>query len=130
MLFWLLRTAPALASITALGCDSTATTRPASDDKKAEKEANAKMQEVQKKLQPFYDEYFKIAQPKDPANDTAEAKKEREKKAAEILSKKEFQEVQKEQQKLFETVRKYQRPTNYLGNVWLYQRKAPTAASE
>jgi hypothetical protein len=100
------------------------------EDKKAEKEANAKLQEMQKKVQPFYDEYSKIVQPKDPANDSAEAKKEREKKAQEIFNKKEFQELQKEQQKIFETVRKYQRPTSYVGSVWLYLRKTPSAASD
>jgi hypothetical protein len=100
------------------------------EDKKVEKEANAKLQELQKKLQPFYDEYFKIIQPPSPAEDSAEAKREREKKAQEIFNKKEFQELQKEQQPIFETVRKFQRPTNYHGSVWLYLRQAPAAAAK
>jgi hypothetical protein len=99
------------------------------EEKKAEKEADAKLQELQKKLQPFYDEYFKIAQPQAKGEDSAEAKQEREKKAQEVFNKKEYQELQKEQQKIFETVRKFQRPHTYHGNVWLYLRQAPAAAA-
>jgi hypothetical protein len=100
------------------------------EDKKVEKEANAKMQELQKKLQPFYDEYFKKIQPSAKGDDIAEAKREREKKAQEVFNQKEYQELQKEQQKVFETVRKFQRPYTYQGHVWLYLRKAPVAAAE
>ena len=99
------------------------------EDKKVEKEANAKMQKLQEKMQPTYNEYFKLLQEGAKPDESAEAKKEREKKAQEVLQKKEFQELQKEQQKVFETVQKYQRPFTYQGNVWLYLRKAPSQAA-
>jgi hypothetical protein len=94
------------------------------EDKKIEKETNAKMQELQKKLQPYYDEYFKKIEAPAKGDDSAEAKREREKEAQKVFEKKEVQELQKEQQKLFETMRKFQRPYTYQGNVWVYLRKA------
>jgi hypothetical protein len=97
------------------------------EDKKADKEAKTRAQELQKKLQPFYDEYSKKLQDGARPDDAAEAKKEREKKAQEVFNKKEFQDLQKDQQKTFETISKFQRPYTYQGNVWLYLRKAPTA---
>jgi hypothetical protein len=97
-------------------------------DQKIEKEANARLQELQKKMQPFYDDYFKRLQPA-KADESAEARREREKKAQEVLSKKEFQELQNEQSKVYETIRRFQRPMTYQGNVWLYLRKAPAAAA-
>jgi hypothetical protein len=97
-------------------------------DKKDEKEANAKMQELQKKLQPFYDEYFKKLNASAKEDDSAEVKHEREKKAQEVLNQKECQELQKEMRQVFQTVRKFQRPATYHGNVWLYLRKPPAAA--
>src|SRR5437867_6412086 len=63
--------------------------------------------------------------PQGKTDDSAEAKRERQKKAAEVFNKKEYQELQQEQQKVFETLRKFQRPYTYQGNVWLYLRQAP-----
>jgi hypothetical protein len=98
-------------------------------DKRIEKEANAKMRELQKKLQPFYDEYFKKLQGGAKPDDSAEVKKERETRAAQVFNSKEYQVVQRDQQKILETVRRFQRPYTYHGHVWLYLRKAPAAAS-
>jgi len=98
-------------------------------DKKVEKEANAKVQELQTKLQPFYDEYFRKLKSSAKEDDSAEAKREREKKAQEVLNRKECQELQKEMQKVFETVRKFQGPHTLHGHVWLYLRKPPAAAA-
>src|SRR5205823_5491946 len=72
-------------------------------DKKVEKEANAKMQELQNKIQPFYNEYSKKLQPPSKGDDTQEAKRERQKKAQEVLNQKEFQALQKELQNVFAT---------------------------
>ncbi|MBM4071421.1 MAG: VCBS repeat-containing protein [Planctomycetes bacterium] len=98
-------------------------------DKKIEKEANARLQESRKKLQPFFDEYFKRLNDGARPDEPAEAKQEREKKAQEVLSRKEFQAVQAEQTKIYETIRRFQRPFSYSGNVWLYLRKPPAAAA-
>jgi hypothetical protein len=99
------------------------------DDRKVEKEATTKVQELQKKMQPFYDEYAKKLEPQGKTDDSAEARRERQKKAAEVFNKKEYQELQQEQQKVFETLRKFQRPYTYRGNVWLYLRQAPAATT-
>src|SRR5207245_9096411 len=98
-------------------------------DKKIEKEANGKMQELQKRMQPFYDECTKILKSSAKRDDSAEAKAERQKKALEVLNQKEFQELQKEMQKLSETVRTFRRPPMFQGHVWLYLRKPPAAAA-
>ena len=97
-------------------------------DKKIEKETNAKMQELQKKLQPFFDEYFKKSQEGAKPDDSEEVKQERQKKAQAVLAGKDFQALQQQQQKLFETLRPFQRPFTYQGNVWLYLRKTAEAA--
>jgi hypothetical protein len=99
------------------------------EDKKTEKEANAKIQELQKKLQPFYNEYFQKLKDGAKPDESPEAKRDREQKAQAVLNQKEFQELQSEQGKLFQTIRRFQRPTTYQGNVWLYLRKAPASAS-
>jgi hypothetical protein len=98
-------------------------------EKKLEKETNARIQEVQKKLQPFYDEYFKKSQAGAKPDDSPKAKRDREQKALGVLQQKDCQQLQNEQSKLFETIRRFQRPMNYLGNVWLYLRKASASAS-
>ena len=97
------------------------------DDMKAEEAANRKMQELQKKMQPFYDEYAKKLKLVKGA-DSASGKRERQKKAHEVLSQKAFQELQKEMEKVRETVRKFRRPPIHQGHVWLYLRKPPAAA--
>jgi hypothetical protein len=96
-------------------------------DKRIEKEANGKMQELQKKMQPFYDECAKILKSPAKGDDSAQVKGERQKKALEVLNQKEFQELQKEMQKVVQTVRKFRRPPMYQGHVWLYLRKPPSA---
>jgi FG-GAP-like repeat len=100
------------------------------EDKKIEKESLAKQEALQKKMQPFYDDYFQKMQEGAKPDDPPEVKKERDKKAQQVLQKKEFQELQQEQMKIFETIRKFQRPYTYQGNVWLYLRQAPDRAAQ
>jgi hypothetical protein len=100
------------------------------EDKKTEKEALAKQQAIQNKMQPFFTEYSQILQQGAKPDDPPEVKKEREKKAQQVLQKKEFQELQQEQIKIFETTRKFQRPYTYQGNVWVYLRQAPDRAAQ
>jgi hypothetical protein len=96
-------------------------------DKKTEVEANGKMQELQKKMQPFYDECAKILQVK--GDDSVAARGERQKKAMEFLNQKEFQELLKEMQKISESVRQFRRAPLYQGHVWLYLRKPPATVA-
>jgi hypothetical protein len=98
-------------------------------DKKIQKEANAKLQELQKKMQPFFDEYFKKSQDGAKPDDSAEVKNQRQKKAAEVLNNKDYQKLQVEQQKILQTTQRFQRPYTYLGNVWLYLRKVPAESA-
>jgi hypothetical protein len=98
-------------------------------DKKIEQEANRKMQELQNKMQPFYDEYAQRLKSPAEGDHSVQAKRERQKKAQDVLHQKEFQELQKEMQKVSETVRKFRRPPLYQGHVWLYLRKPPAAAA-
>ena len=99
-------------------------------DKEIEKEANCKTQELQNKMQPFYDECTKILKSSATRDDSAEAKALRQKKALEVLNQKEFQELQKEMQKVSETVHTFRRPPMLQGHVWLYLRKPPAAAAD
>jgi hypothetical protein len=98
-------------------------------DKKIDQEANCKIQELQQKMQPFYDESSKKLKSSAKGDDSAEARRQRQKKAQEVLNQKEFLELQKEMQRVSETVRKFRRPNIYQGRVWLYLRKPPAAAA-
>lgn len=99
-------------------------------DKKIEQEANGKMHELQKKMQPFYDEYAKRLKSTAKGDHSAQARRERQQKAREVLNQKEFQELQQEMHQLTETVRKFRRPPRYQGHVWLYLRKPSAAAAK
>jgi hypothetical protein len=99
------------------------------EDKKLEQEAKRKMQELQTKMQPFYDEYAKRLKAPAAGDKSAQAKRERQKKAQEVLNQKEFQELQKEMQQVTESMRKFRRPAQHQGHVWLYLRKAPATAA-
>jgi hypothetical protein len=98
-------------------------------DKQLEQEANRKMHELQKKMQPYYDECTKILRSPAVGDNSAAAKAERQKKAQEVLNQKEFQQLQKEMKKVSETVRRFRRPPMVQGHVWLYLRKPPAAAA-
>jgi len=98
-------------------------------DKQLEQEANRKMQVLQKKMQPFYDQCTKILKSSAKGDNTAAAKAERQKKALEVLSQTEFQELQKEMHKVSEIVRTFRRRPVHQGHVWLYLRKPPAAAA-
>jgi hypothetical protein len=99
------------------------------DDKKLQTEAKAKLESLQSKLQPFYDEYRKKSQEGAKPDDSMELRTAREKKALEVFNAKECRELQSEQGRIYQTMQKFGRPYTYRGNVWLFLRKAPTAAS-
>ncbi|HEV3260407.1 MAG TPA: FG-GAP-like repeat-containing protein [Gemmataceae bacterium] len=98
-------------------------------DKKIEQEANRKIQELQQKMQPFYDESSKKLKSPAKGDDSAEARRARQKQALEVLNQKEFQELQKEMQQVVESVRKFRRPKMHQGHVWLYLGKPPASAA-
>jgi hypothetical protein len=99
-------------------------------DKKIEQEANRKMQELQKQMQPYYDEYAKRLKASAGEDNSAPGRRERQKRAQEVLNQKEFQALQKEMQQVTETARKFRRPPLYQGHVWLYLRKPPATAAK
>jgi hypothetical protein len=90
-------------------------------DRALQKETQAKVAKLQKELQPFYQEYGKVAGVKPNETDTQKA--EREKKQKELLEK--YRDKLNEQGKLYTTLRKFERPYLYHGHVWLFLRQAP-----
>jgi hypothetical protein len=99
-------------------------------EQNAEQEANRKIQELQKKMQPFYDEYAKRLKASAKGDHSSQGKRERQQQALEVLKQKEFQVLQKEMQQVTETLRKFQRPPVHQGHVWLYLRKPLVAADK
>jgi hypothetical protein len=99
-------------------------------DQKAEQEAKRKRQELEKKMQPFYDEYARQLKAAAKGSHSAQGKREGQQQAQEVLKQKEFQALRKEMQQVTETLRKFQRPPLYQGHVWLYVRKPPPAAAK
>jgi hypothetical protein len=100
------------------------------EDKELEQAANRKIQELQKQMQPFYDEYAKRLKASASAGNSAQGKRERQKTAREVLNQKEFQALQKEMQQVTESVQKFRRPPVHQGHVWLYLRKPSAAAAK
>jgi hypothetical protein len=98
-------------------------------DKQFEQAAQGKMQELRKKMQPFYDECTTILKPSAKGDNSTAAKAARQKKALEVLNRREFQELQKEMQKISETMRRFRRLPMVQGHVWLYLRRPPAAAA-
>jgi hypothetical protein len=98
-------------------------------DQKAEQEAKRNRQELEKKMQPFYDEYARQLKAAAKGSHSAEGKRERQQQAQEVLKQKEFQALRKEMQQVTDTLRKFQRPPVHQGHVWLYLRQPPTAAA-
>ena len=98
-------------------------------DQKLEQEANRKIQELQKKMQPFYDEYAKRLKTS-KGDHSAQARRERQQKALEVLNLDEFQALKKEMQQVAETARKFRRPPVHQGHVWLYLRKPATTTAK
>lgn len=98
-------------------------------DQKIEQEATDKMQELQKKMQPFYDEYTKRLKAPAGGDNSTQGKRERQQNAQEILNQNEFKALQKEMQQVTEAVRKFRRRPEYQGHVWLYLRKPPAAVA-
>jgi hypothetical protein len=100
------------------------------EDQKAEQEANRRLEELEKKMQPFYHEYARQLKAAAKGNHSAQGKRERQQQAQEVLKQKEFQALRKEMQQVTETLRKFQRPPLYQGHVWLYLRKPLPAAAK
>ena len=94
-------------------------------DKKLQKETQEKLEKLQAKMQPFDREYSKLFQPKPGLTEADKA--EREKKAAALVEK--FKDVLNERSKLYQTMRKFQRPYFYHGHVWLFLRQASEKTS-
>ncbi len=99
-------------------------------DKKVEQEANRKMQELQKKMQPFYAEYAKRLKASAKGDHSTQGCRERQRKAQEVLKQKEFQMLQKEMHEVTETLQKFRRPAVHQGHVWLYLRKPPAVVAK
>jgi hypothetical protein len=96
--------------------------RLSEQDQKMAQAADRRLQELQQKMQPFYDAYAQKLKAPATGGNSAQAKQERRARALEVLYQKEFQELQKELQKVTAAVRKFRRPPVHQGHVWLYLR--------
>jgi hypothetical protein len=96
-------------------------------DRQAEQEANRQVHELHKKMRPFYDEYAKRLKAPAQGDPSAQARRERQQQAQEVLKRTEFQALQKEMQQATEALRKFRRPPQHQGHVWLYLRQPPAA---
>jgi hypothetical protein len=99
-------------------------------DQKAEQDANRKMQELERQMQPFYAEYARRLKAPAKGDNSAQGRRERRQKAQEVLKDKEFQALRKEMHQVTETLRKFRHPPVYQGHVWLYLRKPPPSAAK
>jgi hypothetical protein len=100
------------------------------EDEKVEKEARAKMQQLQAKMQPYREEYSKMLEPKPDEQNSPEAQAQREKKAADVFKKQAYQKLQLGLENTYATIRRFERPYQYHGYVWLYLRQPRTAAAQ
>src|SRR5262249_45650199 len=94
-------------------------------DRKRQKELQAKVNELQKELQPYFQEISKLYDKGD--RKTPEGRAELEKKAMALAQK--YKKALDEQSKLYGEMRRFQRPMHYHGYVWLYLRRPPDAAA-
>ena len=96
-------------------------------DKKIQKETQEKVNKISMDLQPFFREYSRILEQSRKAGETETQKAERDKQFKELQDK--YKDQMNERGKLFETLRKFQRPYFYHGHVWLFQRRATEKTS-
>lgn len=85
-------------------------------DQKLEKETKEKREKLQQDLQPFYEEYSKLLDDKTNAEGP-----ERDKKIKALQEK--YKSKLEEQSKMYEVLRRFDRPYYYHGQVWLYVRQ-------
>jgi hypothetical protein len=94
-------------------------------DKALQRETQAKLEKLQAELQPFFEGYAKLA--RESPGETEAAR------AVRAKGMKELQEKYKgplgEQGKLYQTLRRFERPFLYHGHVWLFLRRAPERGS-
>jgi hypothetical protein len=95
------------------------------EEKAAVKKAHEAYIKLREKYAPAFGEQAKLSKP--PANETAEAKKEREKKLGEI--KEQLKKFQEETQKLVPVMQKGYPTFEWHGHVWLFLRQPPKAKS-
>jgi len=95
-------------------------------DKKRQKELQTKMAQSEKELRPYFQEVSRLYDKADTK--TPEARAELGKKVNKLAEK--YRKPLEERSKLYTEMRRFQRPMNYHGHVWLFLRKpAETAAS-
>ena len=90
-------------------------------DKKLQQETQEKLNKISKDLQPFFQEYSRILEQSRKAGETQAHQTERDRKLKELQEK--YKDRMNERGKLYETLRKFQRPYFYHGHVWLFQRR-------
>jgi hypothetical protein len=99
-------------------------------DKKLQKETEEKLTRLHKELEPYSRELARIFEKGRKRGQTAasDAERAQEQKELEALAKK-YQDKLNERGKLYETLRKFQRPYFYHGHVWLFARQGAEKTS-
>jgi hypothetical protein len=95
-------------------------------DKAAKKELEGKLQKVNKDLQPYFKEINELYNKGD--SKTPEGQKELNKKYEEVAKK--YQTELNENSKIHTQLRKYQRPFEYHGHVWLFRGQQPVRSAK
>jgi hypothetical protein len=99
-------------------------------DQKTKKEAEQKLADLQKKLLPHFEKYQRKAQEGAKPDDSEEIVRARQAKAQEVLQIKEVVKLLSDQREILEAMSKFQAPTTYRGNVWLYLRQGADLAQK
>jgi hypothetical protein len=101
--------------------------RLSESDQKTKKEAEQKLADLQKKLRPHFEKYQRKLKEGAKPDDSEEIVRARQAKAQEVLQIKEVVKLLSDQREILETMRKFEAPTTYRGNVWLYLRQGGLA---
>jgi hypothetical protein len=96
-------------------------------DKTVQKETQAKLDKLLKRMKPFDDALQKALNDSEEITDPNKKQTEREKKIQEVCDR--FKTQLDERQQLYQVLSKFERPYHYHGHVWLYQRKPAEATS-
>ena len=95
-------------------------------DKAEQKELQAKLDKLQKEMQPYQDEIQKVYQETEKITDPVKKEKERSERYQKVFAR--HQKPLQEQSKIYQALRKFERPYHFHGHVWLFLRQ-PTAAT-
>jgi len=96
-------------------------------DKALQKETQAKLEKLQKEMRPYQEAIQKVYEETEKITDPVKKEKERTERYQKVFER--HKKPIEEQGKLYEVLRKFERPYFYHGHVWLYLRQPAAATS-